>query len=144
MFDARTLRLSLAVFAVAACAAVWEVLAEQAPGSALYLGMMPSPIRALRAAAFGLGVSLFLAAQLLPRAFPERTPPGVWFSLLAGALAVVCSALYGAAMGLHGEQLRDLRPDALPLFLIKHAGYLALLVAFARIGLRAVAPSRPT
>lgn len=136
-----TLRLSFGAFACAAAGAVWHVLAMQAPGSELYLGMLPGPIENLRDASFTLGVLGFLAAQALPHAYPTRTPPGLVALLHLGALCVLAAGLYGAITGLHGEQFRDLRPDARSLFIAKHAGWSITAVALTWLARRTLSPA---
>lgn len=138
-----TLRLSLAAFAVAAVAAVWHVLAMQVPGSMLYLGMLSGPVGNLREAAFTLGVLHFLAALALPRAYPARTPLVLVALLYAGTLGVLGASFYGACTGLHGEQFYDLRPDARPLFVTKHASYALTCLALGWLGRRTLSPARP-
>src|SRR6476660_7130901 len=43
-------------------AGIWEVLACQAPGTALFIGMLPGPISALRELAFSLGLLLLITS----------------------------------------------------------------------------------
>jgi hypothetical protein len=57
--SARTvLRLGCGVLLSAALAGVWETLASQAPGGALYIGMLPGPIQLLRETAVIWGLLL--------------------------------------------------------------------------------------
>jgi hypothetical protein len=124
------LRLGCSVLLAAALAGAWEILAAQAPGSPLYLGMLPGPIANLRESASELGVLLVLASLLLG----ERDVGGRWFGALAAgtALTLLCG-LYGAAMGMHGTQLFDLRADAAWLFLAKQLGRALAFAGLARI-----------
>jgi len=131
MFDTKsaraTLRLAIIVLALGGLAGVWEVLAIQAPGSPLYLGTLPGPVQTLREAAFTLGFLLLFASLALPRlaqAPGSRLLLGVVVSLYLGTALSLGASLYGAAHGMHGEQLLDLRPDAAPLFVVKHVGHL--------------------
>ena len=57
---------------IAALASVWELLALQAPGSPLYLGMLPGPVTSLRELATMIGLLLFGAGALMPWAFGGR------------------------------------------------------------------------
>jgi hypothetical protein len=137
-----TLRLSCAVFVVAAFAAGWEALAQQAPGSLFYLGVLPSPIQSLRESAFMLGLLTFCGALLASSA--GSVPRGLVVALHVGVVCAIGSALYGAITGLHGEQIIDMRPDALPLFVIKHAGYLDVFGVLGVLGLRVLRGPRST
>lgn len=117
------LRLAVLVLCAAAGAGVWEVLASQAPGSPLWIGMLPGPIEMLREAATLVGLLLLAASclvreQLLPRALVIALHVAVVITLLA--------ASYGALTGMHGVQAIDLRPDAIPLFIAKYTGRLGL------------------
>ncbi len=135
-----TLRLALGTLLVAALAGVFEVLASQAPGSPARLGILPGPVQLLRENAFTLGFLLSLGAFLLREASEapgvERALVRVMISLHVGTLLVLGSALYGAVQGMHGVQMRDLRPDATPLFIAKHLGYTVLLYAFVVLARR--------
>lgn len=144
MFETRsarfTLRLAILVLVSGALVGVWEVLAAQAPGSPLYLAVLPGPVQTLRESAFTLGFLLVVASLLLPRACPEpgsRSPALIAGALHVGALLALLASAYGAAHGMHGEQLYDLRPDATALFVAKYGGYsvvgAALSVLAARV-----------
>ena len=144
MFETRsaraTLRLAILVLVSGAFAGLWEVLASQAPGSLLYVAMLPGPVQTLRESAFTLGLLLLSASILLPRAERRpgsRMPALITAALHVGTLLALVASAYGAAHGMHGEQFQDLRPDATALFIAKHAGYAligsALLVLAARV-----------
>jgi hypothetical protein len=128
-----TLRLSLAVFVVAVFAGGWEALAQQAPGTMFYLGVLPSPIQSLRESAATLAILTFCAALL-----SSRSSRGFVIALHVGVACVIASALYGAVTGLHGEQIIDMRPDALPLFVLKHVGYADVFAVLGWLGIRAL------
>lgn len=130
------LRLAVIVLCVAAGAGVWEVLASQAPGSPLSIGMLPGPIEMLRETAVVLGL-LILGASMLVR--DRGVARGIVVGLHVAVAITLLAALYGAASGMHGVQARDLRPDATPLFVSKYLGRLgvaACLLAIARRALR--------
>ncbi|HEX2676816.1 MAG TPA: hypothetical protein VHM19_09255 [Polyangiales bacterium] len=137
------LRLSLCVLAAFALAGAWQVFADQAPGSLLYIGVLPGPVESLRHSAFVLGVLTFLTALLVPRAFPERAPRAWLVVLHASVVFALGAGVYGAATGLHGEQLGDLRPDALPLFLVKHAGFVGFALCSGWAAARALWAKTP-
>lgn len=123
------LRLGCWVFAAALSAGVWETVASQAPGSPLYIGMLPGPIASLRATAFEFGVLLVLAGMLLG----EQDLGRKWFGLLAaGTVLALLAGAYGAARGMHGVQVLDLRADAFWLFLAKLLGRVLAFSALAR------------
>jgi hypothetical protein len=134
-------RMAVGVLLLAAVAGGWEVLARQAPGSVLYLGVMPEPIAAVRELATTLGLLLFVAGVLAPWAFAG--PPRGWVAvgLYGGSLLALAAQMYGAARGMYGIQLLDLRADALPLFVAKHLGLLAFACAFFELARRIL--SRP-
>jgi hypothetical protein len=126
----------MGLLVVGGLAGAWELLARQAPGSALYLGIMPEPVAALRELAITLGLLLVAAGSLAGWAFGRQPPRWFSLSLLGGSLTAVAAQLYGAVFGMYGVQVQDLRADALPLFLVKHLGLLAFALAFAELARR--------
>jgi hypothetical protein len=130
-----TVRLGVAALMFAAAASVWELLALQAPGTPLYIGMLPGPITSLRELATALGVLLVLAGMTIPWASRGRPEPRrLVTALYAGTLLALGAQTYGATQGMGGVQLLDLRADALPLFVVKHGGLLVLLGALCTVG----------
>jgi hypothetical protein len=136
-------RMAVGVLLLAALAGGWEVLARQAPGSVLYLGVMPEPIAALRELATMLGLLLFVAGLLMRWAFAGLPPRWVAIGLYGGTLLAVLAQAYGAARGMYGIQLQDLRADALPLFVAKHLGLLAFAIAFFDLARRVITRPPP-
>ena len=136
-------RAGMGVLVFAALAAAWELLARQAPGSMLYLGMLPEPISALRELAIVLGLLLVVAGMLAGWAFGAPPPRWVAVALHGGALLALVAQGYGAATGMYGVQLQDLRADALPVFLAKHLGLLAFSLGFGEIARRVWARPAP-
>jgi hypothetical protein len=130
------LRLAVIVLCCAAGAGVWEVLASQAPGSPLSIGMLPGPIEMLRETALTLGL-LLLGASWLVREDGARR--GVVIALYVAVALTLFAAFYGAWTGMHGIQARDLRPDATPLFMAKYLGRLGVLACLLAIARRALA-----
>lgn len=127
------LRLGCIALCVAALAGVWELLAEQAPGSRLSIGMLPGPIQLLREAATTFGVLLALAGLLVA----ERTlPVGLLWALRAGLGLLVVTGAYAGALGMHGLQAADMRPDAVWLFVLKYLGRALLVGGLAALALR--------
>lgn len=133
---AKVVRAGVVVLFFAALASAWELFARQAPGSPLYLGVLPGPVRALRELAFALGVLLLAAGALMPWAYGAGAPRWVGLALVAGAAFALAGQTYGAACGMYGIQVQDLRADALPMFVAKHLGLLAFASGFAAIGWR--------
>jgi hypothetical protein len=134
------LRLGSALLLVAAAAGLWEVLASQAPGSVLYLGVLPAPVERLRAEAFDFGVLLLIAGLWLgERDVPRRVL--VWLGV--GSVLVVLAGLYAAATGMTGMQMIDLRPDATWLFGGKLLGRGLLCAGLASIAWKQLAPGLP-
>jgi hypothetical protein len=112
---------------------MWEWLAGQAPGTPLYIGVLPAPIERLRADAFDYGALVLIAGLALgERKLPRRVP--LWLAL--GAALLLVSGLYAAATGMPGVQLRDLRPDATWVFLGKLLGRGLLALGLVDIGWR--------
>lgn len=135
--DARAvLRLAVIVLCIAAGAGVWEVLASQAPGSLLSIGMLPGPIELLREAALTLGLLLVAASWLAREHGVTRRVVVVLHVAVAITLG---AAFYGALLGMHGVQARDLRPDATPLFIVKYAGRLGVFGCLLVIARNALA-----
>ncbi len=130
------LQLAVIVLCTAAGAGVWEVLASQAPGSLLSVGMLPGPIEMLRDTALTLGLLLLGAALLVRDAGATRR---VVIGLHIAVAITLLAAIYGAAMGMHGVQAHDLRPDATPLFVVKYVGRLGVFVGLIAIARRALA-----
>lgn len=129
------LRLGACVLLTAAAAGVWEVLASQAPGSLLYLGVLPAPIERLRGEAFDVGVLLMLAGLLVG---DRQLPRHVLIWLLAGTVLVLGAGFYAAAAGMTGVQMSDLRPDASWVFGGKMLGRALLLAGFVRLAYQAL------
>ncbi|MFI5308943.1 MAG: hypothetical protein ACHQ53_16415 [Polyangiales bacterium] len=130
------IRLGVCALMVAAGSSVWQLLAAQAPGTPLYIGMLEGPVAALRGLATSIGLVLFAAAWLLPWAFPEREPKRLVALLYVGTVLGLGGEIYGAVRGMFGMQLADMRPDALPLFIVKHLGLGLLLGALLDLGRR--------
>jgi ammonia channel protein AmtB len=130
------LRLAVIVLCAAAGAGVWEVLASQAPGSPLSIGMLPGPIEMLRDTALTLGLLLLGASWLVRESGATR---GVVIGLHVAVAVTLLAAVYGAVSGMHGVQARDLRPDATPLFIVKYVGRLGVLASLLAIARRALA-----
>jgi hypothetical protein len=129
------LRGALGLLSAGALAGAIELIALQAPGSPLYLGVLPGPLGMLRALALWLGLLLLGADPLAARA---GAPPVLARVLVGTAALAVLAQAYGAAHGMFGLQVKDLRADALPLFLIKHAALLAFGAGYAALGARAL------
>jgi hypothetical protein len=128
-------RLGCSLLLFAALAGVWEILASQAPGTFLYIGMLPGPIELLREALLSWGFSLVLAGLLLA----DAELAARWHRALhLGAALLLGSGLYAGATGMHGVQISDLRPDATWLFGLKNAGRALLLAGLVAIARKAV------
>jgi len=138
------IRMAVGVLLLAALAGAWELLARQAPGSVLYLGVTPEPIAALRELATTLGLLLFVAGALMRWAFAGSPPRWVAVGLYGGALLALAAQAYGASGGMYGIQLQDLRADALPVFIFKHLGLMAFAVAFFELARRILSRPPPT
>lgn len=121
--------LGCGVLCLAALAGTWETLASQAPGTPLYIGMLPGPIERLRESAFDFGVLLLLAGLLLRE---QRLGVRATWALGAGTFLTLTSALYAALTGMLGIQLYDLRADAPWLFAFKFLGRGLLCGGLAR------------
>jgi hypothetical protein len=135
----RVLQLGCGVLVVAALAGAWEMLASQAPGSPLYIGMLPGPIELLREAALSWGLLLVAAGLMLA----DRSLGARWLWLLQlGVALTLVSSLYAAANGMHGVQARDLRQDATWVFLAKFVGRALLVVCLGEIARQALARPR--
>ena len=131
------LRAGLSLLAAAALAGAIELLALQAPGSPLYLGVLPGPLGVLRVLALALGL-LLLASDVLSARAAQPLPKALTRLLSSSAALAVLAQAYGAAQGMYGLQVKDLRADALPLFLLKHAALLAFTVGYGLLGARAL------
>jgi hypothetical protein len=135
----RLVQLGCLVLALAALAGVWEILASQAPGTPLYIGMLPAPIERLREATLTWGVLIVCAGLVLgERALPARSMLGLYLGL---ALALGAS-LYAGVSGMPGVQAWDLRPDATWVFAIKFIGRALLVLSLADVARRALARTR--
>jgi hypothetical protein len=124
------------VLGLAALAGAWETLASQAPGSPLFIDMLPGPIERLRETAVDFGVLLVLAGLLLR---DRSLGAHATWALGVGTFLALATALYAALTGMLGIQLYDLRADAPWLFAFKFIGRALLCAGLARaawIGLR--------
>jgi hypothetical protein len=131
------LRLGCGVLSAAALAGAWETLASQAPGSPLYIGMLPGPIELLRDAAFEFGVLYVVGGLLLA----ERRLSKRWvWALYAGSVLTLGAGVYAALTGMHGIQAHDLRPDAIYVFVVKYTGRLLCCAGLLAIARRALGP----
>lgn len=137
------LRAALLLLGAGALTGAVELLALQAPGSPLYLGVLPGPLGVLRELSLVLGLLLLGADVLVARA-PRPLPKPLSRVLSASAALAVLAQAYGAAQGMYGLQVKDLRADALPVFLAKHAALLAFIVAYGWLGARALRSPPPT
>ncbi|MBN1654946.1 MAG: hypothetical protein JXA30_14345 [Deltaproteobacteria bacterium] len=125
--SARTIaRTAVVLLLLAAITSVFELFARQAPGSRFALELLPGPISALRNTCTTLGVLFFATAWLLPSISRPREPRWTVRLALAGATLTVGSSIYGALNSMYGIQITDLRPDATPLFVVKHLGHALL------------------
>jgi hypothetical protein len=133
--SARTvLRLGSFVFGVAVLAGLWEMLADQAPGSPLFVGMLPAPIERLRSDALIFGMLLWLGAfSLGEQTLADRVLACLW----VGGVMLLGSELYAAMNGMPGMQLQDLRADAPWVFFGKLIGRGLLVVGLVEIAWRA-------
>jgi hypothetical protein len=138
-----TIRLGVVTLMVAAASSVWELLAMQSPGTFLYIATLSGPIAALRGLTTVIGLLLLGAGWLMPWASPEREPRRLVTSMYAGTLLGVGAQLYATLHGMYGVQASDLRPDALPLFVIKHAGLALVLGALLELGRRVLVRPAP-
>lgn len=120
------LRFGFGLLVVAAAASVWAMLARQAPGSPVYLGMLSGPIETLRDSATVLGLVFVSTALLLPSLIEGRA--ATWLVVIAclGASLDIGAGIYAALHGLHAIQLRDPRSDVAPLVTLKYAGHTLL------------------
>jgi hypothetical protein len=139
-----TVRLGVAALMIAALASAWELVALQAPGSPLYIGMLPGPVTSLRELSTGIGLVLACAGLIMPWASSGRGEPRVLVALLyAGTSLALGAQVYGAFQGMSGVQLGDLRPDAMPLFVLKQGGLALLLGALFELGRRVLVQPPP-
>jgi uncharacterized membrane protein (DUF441 family) len=139
-----TVRLGVVSLMVAALASAWELLALQAPGSPLHIGVLPGPVTALRELALVVGLLLLAAGLLMPWATGQRGEPRVLTRMLhAGTVLALGAQAYGAAQGMNGVQLGDLRADALPVFVFKQGGLAVLVGALLELGRRVLLAPPP-
>lgn len=129
-------RLAVVVLCVGAAAAVWELLASQAPGSTYHAGVLPGPVGQLRGTACVIALSLLCAAWLKPWWSPTREP--WWLVAIAGmGAALMLSAIaYGATRGLYGIQLDDPRPVSRQLAYFRGTGMALLGISLLEVARR--------
>jgi len=139
-----TVRLGVVALMIAALASVWELVALQASGSPLYIGMLPGPVTSLRELSTVIGLLLCGAGITMPWASGGRGEPRVLVRMLqVGTVLVLGAQAYGATQGMNGVQLGDLRPDAMPLFVLKQGGLALLLAALLELGRRLLVQPPP-
>lgn len=135
----RTLQLGVLTLGAALLAGGWELIALQAPGSPLYIGVLPGPIGALRELCVVLGLLTLAAGMLMARAYEpgrERRARGASAVITLGVALAVLGQTYGAAHGMHGVQMSDLRVDARAVFFVRHGGLALFALGWLEIGLR--------
>jgi hypothetical protein len=132
------MRAGLLLLLSAALLSVWASWARQAPGSPLYLGVLPGPIEALRDNTAWIGLSFVVLAPLCGVLLQGRAALGCVVLACAGAALELGSGLYAALQGLHAVQLLDPRPDVMPIVVLKHLGQLLLLLPLVVLTRRAL------
>ncbi|MFW6050392.1 MAG: hypothetical protein ACODAU_04415 [Myxococcota bacterium] len=116
-------RLAVALLIGGALAGGWEILASQSPYSPWRIGVLPDPVGQLRHTCVVLALLLFAGAWLVPWAAPDEEPTYLVVSLHIGALLTVGAMAYGAAHGMMGLQIDDLRTDARAVFAARATGH---------------------
>jgi hypothetical protein len=136
---ASTIKLGVLTLAAALITGAWELIALQVPGSPLYIGVLPGPIGALRELCVVLGLLTLAAGALMPRAYESasaRRARGASILIAVGVALACASQAYGAAHGMHGVQMSDLRADARAVFFLRHGGLLLFALGWIDLGLR--------
>lgn len=129
-------RLAIALVIAAAAAAVWEILARQAPSSGWHMGVLPGPVAELRDTSVTLALLFLAVAWLLPAIAPAREPWVLVGALHAGAIITVAALTYGATTGMYGIQIDDPRADSVWLFKIRTFGQLLLVASLLDVARR--------
>lgn len=115
-------RFAFGLLVVAAASSVWALLANQAPGSPVYLGVLAGPIEGVRDSAAILGLVFLAVAPLLPQLAHGRAASVLVAVACIGATLHVGAGIYAAAHGLHAIQFKDPRSDVAPLVMLKYTG----------------------
>lgn len=124
---ARTLlRFAFGLLVLAAASSVWAVLANQAPGSPVYLGVLPGPIENVRDSATVLALVFLAVSWWLPTIVIGRAATLLVACACLGATLDLSASVFAAAHGLHAIQFKDHRPDVAPLVMLKTVGQLLL------------------
>lgn len=116
------MRLALVLLVLGALAGGWEILASQSPYSPFRLGVLPEPIGQLRGTAITLGLLVLAAAWLLPWVAPNEEPTYLVLAMHIGAVLTLAAMAYGAATGMMGLQIDDVRVDAQALLAVRVTG----------------------
>jgi hypothetical protein len=135
-----TVKLALALLAIAAIGVVVHTLAAQGPSSPWWLGILPGPVAQLRDTSALLGALLLAAAPYISARSGEREPWSLVVALYVGVVIVLVTLAIGATSGMYGVQIEDPRVANRWLFRARSLGELILfggLVAFARRAWRA-------
>ncbi len=130
-----TVKLALAMLAVAVVGVVVHTLAAQGPSSPWWLGVLPGPVAQLRDASALLAALLLAAAPYVSAREGEPEPWSLVVALYAGVTIVVITLAIGAMTGMYGVQIEDPRIESRWLFRARSLGELILLgalFAFAR------------
>lgn len=136
---ASTIKLGVLTLGAALITGAWELVALQVPGSPLYIGVLPGPIGALRELCVNLGLLALAAGALMPRAYGASSARRARIAsilIAAGILLAFVAQAYGAAHGMHGVQMSDLRADARVVFFLRHGGLLLFALGWADLGLQ--------
>jgi len=127
---------ALGCWLVTASAAVWGLLAQQAPGSPYRVGVLPGPVEQLSGASFMLGTGLMLCALLWPRVFEPGTGRyWPWLSL-TGAAACLLALAYAALHGVYGVQIDDPRPTSSGILALRALGHVLITAALLDLMVR--------
>jgi len=136
---ASTIKLGVITLGAGLITGAWELVALQVPGSPLYIGILPGPIGALRELCITLGLLVLAAGALVPRAYDAASARRARVAstlIAAGAALTFVAQAYGAAHGMHGVQMSDLRADARAVFFVRHGGLAIFALGWSDIGLR--------
>lgn len=120
------LRFAFGLLVIGAGCSLWALLAKQAPGSPVYLGMLAGPIESVRDSATVLGLVFLAVASLLPGLADGRVAVVLVAVACIGASLEIGTGLYAATHGLHAIQFKDPRPDIAPLVTLKYLGHALL------------------
>jgi len=124
--------MALGLFGISLIAFVWGLLADQGPMSPLFIGPLKGPILRLAYSSFFLGLlSIALAQSLHMPRLRGLSHRRFAVLFLSAAVCMTTGDMIGAFNGLWGYQIIYVFPRAVPVLVLRAAGFVLFGLAFS-------------